>query len=162
MGKRGGVFVATRAAIEQRNAEMVCRYEAGESLASIGVAFDLTRERVRQIVQRSGAAMPLEYKCAAKGCFTSPRAPRQYCHDHQTRLERFSDPLGTKTLLRDQHGTVPSYAAGCSCPLCRKAEADRRREYDHRDARRVAALRRGTHDSPLGSRDWRMDDPKSE
>jgi hypothetical protein len=133
MGKRGGIFVAARAAIEQRNDELLRRYKAGESLASIGVAVDLTRERVRQIVQRSGAAMPLEYKCAVKECSTSPRAPRRYCFAHQLRLERYGDPLGSRPLLREQHGTIACYhGGGCRCDRCRRAEGDRRREYEQR------------------------------
>ena len=133
MGKRGGVFASARPGIEQRNAEMVRRYQAGENLASIGASLGFTRERVRQIVKQSGAHMPSEYTCAVKECETSPRAPRQYCYAHQLRFELYGDPLGSKPLLREQHGTVACYQdGGCSCDLCRKAETDRQREYEHR------------------------------
>jgi hypothetical protein len=132
MGKRGGVFAGARPGIEQRNAEIVRRYKAGENLASIGASLGFTRERVRQIVKQSGARMPWEYRCAVKDCETSPRAPRRYCYAHQRRLDFYGDPLGIRPLLREQHGTAASYQDGCNCDLCRKAETDRRREYEHR------------------------------
>jgi hypothetical protein len=132
MGKRGRVFAAARPRIEQRNAEMLRGYRAGENLASIGASLGFTRERVRQIVKQSGARMQWEYKCAVKECYRSPRAPRRYCYAHQRRLELYGDALGSKRLLREQHGTVACYQDGCSCDLCRKAETDRRREYEHR------------------------------
>jgi Sigma-70, region 4 len=96
MGKRGGVFAASRPGIEQRNVEMLRRYKAGENLANIGVIFGVTRERVRQIVKQSGAHMPWEYTCAVEDCETSPRAPRRYCYAHQRRLELYDDPLGSR------------------------------------------------------------------
>jgi integrase len=88
MGKRGSRFAAQLQGIEQRNAEIVGRYKAGEELASIGVDLDLTRERVRQIVRSAGARMPREYKCAVADCFKSPRAPQRYCFANQRRLDR--------------------------------------------------------------------------
>jgi hypothetical protein len=87
MGKQRKPFAAELPGIELRNAEIVCRYKAGEGLASIGVDLELTRERVRQIVRSSGARMPREYKCAVADCFTAPRSPQRYCHPHQHRLE---------------------------------------------------------------------------
>lgn len=133
MGRRGSPFAAERAGIERRDVEIVRRYTAGEELASIGVDLDLTRERIRQIVRASGARMPWEYKCAVKACDTSPRTPNRYCYAHQLRFERFGDPLGAKLLLMNQHGTLASYKRGrCSCELCRKRNADRVREYQHR------------------------------
>jgi Sigma-70, region 4 len=132
MGKRGGAFAAVRPAIEQRNTEMIRRYEAGENLASIGASLGFTRERVRQIVKQSGAHMPREYTCAVKDCETSPRAPRQYCYAHQRRLELYGDPLASRPLLREEHGTIACYMDGCSCDPCRKAETNRRREYEYR------------------------------
>jgi Sigma-70, region 4 len=131
-GKRGDAFTAARPGIEQRNAEMLRRYKAGENLASIGSSLGFTRERVRQIVKQSGACMPWEYRCAVKDCETSPRSPRRYCYAHQRRVELYGDPLGSKPLLREQHGTIASYMGGCSCDPCRKAERGRRREYEHR------------------------------
>jgi hypothetical protein len=131
MGKQGRPFAAELPGIERRNAEMVRRYKAGENFASIGASLGFTRERVRQVVKQSGAYMPWEYECAVEGCSTSPRAPRRYCSSHQRRLELHGDPLGSKPLLREQHGTVACYQDGCSCDLCRRAEADRRLEYAH-------------------------------
>jgi len=52
----------------QRDAEMLSRYEAGETLTSIGASLGLTRERVRQIVKRSGAEMPRKRRCAVADC----------------------------------------------------------------------------------------------
>lgn len=46
MGKRGSPFATELPRIEQRNAEIVRRYKAGEDLAGIGVDLDLTRERI--------------------------------------------------------------------------------------------------------------------
>jgi hypothetical protein len=133
MAKRGRLPATAPVGLDRRNAEMLRRYEAGETLASIGVGLGFTRERVRQIVRQSGAPMPREYKCAVKACNTSPRSPHRYCQSHQRRLERYGDPLGTKPLLMDQHGTLACYKRGrCSCDLCRKANADRAREYEHR------------------------------
>jgi hypothetical protein len=118
---------------ERRDAWVVRRYAAGETLAGIGAAVGLTRERIRQIVKASGAPMPWDYKCAAKGCDTSPRMPNPYCSFHQVRFERFGDPLGSKPRLMDQHGTLASYKSGrCSCDLCRRRNAERVREYNHR------------------------------
>jgi len=86
---------------QQRNAEMVRRYEAGETLESIGASLGLTRERVRQIVRLSGAEMPRETTCAVGGCYTAPRRPRIYCYAHQLRFELFSaTPLAPRRLLR--------------------------------------------------------------
>jgi hypothetical protein len=96
MGKQGSPFAAELPGLEQRNAEIVRRYKAGEELASIGVSLDLMRERIRQIVRNAGARMPREYKCAVPDCFTSPRSPGRYCFAHQRRLDRFGDPLGTR------------------------------------------------------------------
>jgi hypothetical protein len=132
MGKRGGVFAEARPGIEQRNAEMLRRYEAGENLTCIGASLGFTRERVRQIVKQSGAHMPWEYTCAVEGCSTSPRSPRRYCYRHQRRLELYGNPLGTRSLRREQHGTIACYQGGCSCDLCRRAEADRQLAYQHR------------------------------
>jgi DNA-directed RNA polymerase sigma subunit (sigma70/sigma32) len=55
MGRQGSPFAAELPRLEQRNAEIVRRYRAGEELASIGVDLDLTRERIRQIVRSAGA-----------------------------------------------------------------------------------------------------------
>ena len=44
--------------VEERNAEIVRRYEIGETLASIGLSRGLTRERVRQIVKLAGGSRP--------------------------------------------------------------------------------------------------------
>ena len=38
----------------KRNAEIVARYEAGETGASIPQAFDISEQRVNQIVRRQG------------------------------------------------------------------------------------------------------------
>lgn len=112
---------------------MVRCYKAGESLASIGASLGFTRERVRQVLKQSSAHMPWEYKCAVDGCFTSPRTPMRYYHSHQRRLERYGDPLGVRQLLLHQHGTVSCYRdRGCRCDVCHKANADRRRAYEHR------------------------------
>jgi hypothetical protein len=130
---RGHHTVERLAANALRDFEVLQRYEAGETLAGIGAAVGLTRERIRQIVKASGAPMPWDYKCAVKGCDTSPRTPNLYCSFHQVRFERFGDPLGNMPRLMDQHGTLASYKRGrCSCELCRKRNADRVREYQHR------------------------------
>jgi len=116
-----------------RNAEVVRRYEAGETLANIGAGIGLTRERIRQIVQASGAPMPLDYKCAVQDCSTAPRSPNRYCAAHQHRFERFGDPLGSRPPRREQHGTRACYREGrCRCDRCRKHNAERVREYQHR------------------------------
>jgi hypothetical protein len=122
--------------VEERNAEIVRRYQTGETLASIGSSRGLTRERVRQIVKLAGARMPRAYKCAVEECHTAPRLPRIYCHAHQVRFELFGDPLGSSPvvpLLPAEHGTRTRYReGGCRCDLCRKASADQRREHFHR------------------------------
>ncbi|MET3662477.1 sigma factor-like helix-turn-helix DNA-binding protein [Aquamicrobium ahrensii] len=41
-----------------READMLRRHEAGETLKSIADTYGLTRERVRQIVKRAGGIMP--------------------------------------------------------------------------------------------------------
>ncbi|MGO4490475.1 ADP-ribosylglycohydrolase family protein [Arthrobacter sp. 2YAF22_2] len=41
---------------QQRNADMVDRYSAGETLDAIGKSYGLTRERVRQIIKKVGGA----------------------------------------------------------------------------------------------------------
>jgi hypothetical protein len=119
----------------RRDAEMRRRYEAGETLTSIGAGLGLSRERVRQIVKRSGAVMPRSRVCAAGECHKVSSWPRSYCHDHQIRIELYGDPLGRRPavhLLRE-HGTYASYRhGGCRCDLCRKASADKRREQYHR------------------------------
>jgi hypothetical protein len=116
-----------------RDLEVVRRYEAGEALAGIGAAMGLTRERIRQIVKASRAAMPSDYVYAAPDCSTAPRSPNRFCYPHERRFERFGDPLGSKPRVMDQHGTLASYKRGrCSCELCRKCYAERVREYQHR------------------------------
>lgn len=115
---------------------MLRRCEAGETLTSIGASFRLTRERVRQIVKRSGADMPRSRRCAVADCDKLPCWPRRFCHDHQLRFERYGDPLGTlpaASLLREQHGTYACYRdGGCRCDLCRQTSARKRREQFHR------------------------------
>ena len=133
MGRQRGHYLAEYPGLARRDGEIVSRYEAGENLASIGAALDLTKERIRQIVRSSGARMPREYRCAVKDCYTSPRSPGRYCSAHQRRLDRYGDPLWVIPRLMDQHGTVACYKAGrCRCDLCRKANADQRLEYIHR------------------------------
>jgi len=111
-GFRGHHTAEQLAANARRDIEVLRRYEAGETLAGIGVVIGLSRERIRQIVRASGVAMPWDYKCAVTGCETSPRTPNQYCQSHQRRFERYGDPLGTKPRLMDQHGTLASYKGG--------------------------------------------------
>lgn len=41
---------------EERDAAMVARYAAGETLDAIGQSFGITRERVRQIIAKVGGA----------------------------------------------------------------------------------------------------------
>jgi hypothetical protein len=122
--------------LSRRDSEMLRRYEAGETLARIGASLGLSRERVRQVVKRSGAEMPRSRKCAAAGCDKLPDWPRSYCHNHQDRFELYGDPLGTgpaATLLVREHGTHASYRqGGCRCDVCRKASAEKRREQFHR------------------------------
>jgi hypothetical protein len=92
------------------------RYAAGETL-----------------VKASGCPMPWEYTCAVTACNTSPRTPNRYCQFHQRRFQRFGDPLGTKPLLMNQHGTVAGYQRRrCRCDLCRQSNAAQRLEYVHR------------------------------
>jgi hypothetical protein len=116
-----------------RDTEVLRRYQAGETLASVGADVGLTRERIRQIVKASGAPMPWDYRGAVKACNTSPRTPNSYCQVHQRRFERFGDPLGSKPLLTNQHGTLACSKRGRGrCDLCRRRSADARREYMHR------------------------------
>jgi hypothetical protein len=132
-GFRGHHSAEQLAANARRDVEVLRRYEAGETLAGIGAVVGLTRERVRQIVRASGAPMPWDYKCAVSSCERSPRTPNRYCQSHQRRFERYGDPLGTKPRLMDQHGTLASYKGGrCRCELCRRRNAERVLEYQHR------------------------------
>lgn len=96
-GRRTAVQAQT---VAVRDLEVLRRYEAGETLASIGAAIGLTRERIRQLVKASGVAMPWDYKCAVKDCQASPRTPHAYCQAHRRRFERYGDPLGTKPLQK--------------------------------------------------------------
>ncbi|MDQ0260448.1 hypothetical protein J2W20_002352 [Sinomonas atrocyanea] len=48
--------IAAELTFQQRNAQMVERYAAGETLESIGASSGVTRERVRQIVAKLGGA----------------------------------------------------------------------------------------------------------
>ncbi len=121
------------ATAELRNLAIVGRYEAGELLAAIGADLGYTREWVRQIVDRSGALMPLECKCAVVGCAIAPRSAKTYCYRHRIRFERYGDPARSRRSARLKHGTVARYRnEGCRCDRCRKASADQRREYLHR------------------------------
>lgn len=150
-GVRGHHTAAQAKLDALRDTGVVRRYQAGETLASVGAALGLTRERIRQIVKASGAPMPWDYRCAVKACNTSPRTPNRYCSAHQRRFERFSDPLGTKPLLTNQHGTLASYKrGGCRCDLCRQRNAERDREYQHRlhpEMRRYEPRQRSTASS---------------
>jgi hypothetical protein len=122
-------------ALERRDAAIVRRYEAGETLAAIGVSLGLTRDRIRQIVKASGAVMPRDYKCAVRDCSTAPPWPHVYCQHHLSRFEKYGDPLGNRPvdpLLGKRHGTLNCYHYwGCRCALCRGANADRVREHRH-------------------------------
>jgi hypothetical protein len=132
-GFRGHHTAEQLAENARRDIEVLHRYEAGETLAGIGAVIGLSRERVRQIVRASGVAMPWDSKCAVRACKTAPRTPNRYCQLHQRRFERYGDPLGTRPRLMDQHGTLASYKGGrCSCDLCRRRNAERVREYQHR------------------------------
>ena len=72
--------------------------------------------------------MPPDFKCAVRDCDTTSRSPNRSCHAHQRSLKLFGDPVGTRRLFRDQHGTVTSDEdGGCRSDLCREAETDRRR-----------------------------------
>jgi hypothetical protein len=145
MGRQRGHYAAEFPELARRDAEIVRRYEAGETLASIGADVDLTRERIRQIVKASGLPMPWDYKCAVTGCKTSPRTPNAYCQEHQRRFERYGDPLGSKPHLMDQHGTLACYAAGrCRCELCRRSNAKRVLEHKHRMNPEMRYRLRGT------------------
>jgi hypothetical protein len=117
----------------QRDAAIVRRYQGGESLAGIGATIGLSRAHVQQIVRGSGARMRWEYKCAVVDCLAAPRSPNRCCHTHLRRIKLYGDPVGSKPLLRERHGTRACYQeGGCRCDLCRKAVAERRRAYDHR------------------------------
>ena len=72
----------------RRNAEILFRYEQGESLTSIGISVGVTRERIRQIVRRFGVLMPMDVTCAASNCPTVPRGRKVYCRQHQDCLDR--------------------------------------------------------------------------
>jgi hypothetical protein len=85
MGDRGSPFAVDLPGIERRDAEIVRRYEAGEKLAGIGTALDLAWERVRQI-RSSLSRMPLEFRCAVKGCNTALQSPNRYCYSRQRDL----------------------------------------------------------------------------
>jgi hypothetical protein len=116
-----------------RNAAILRRYQDGENMARIGASLGLTRDRVRQIVKASGADMPQDYVCAVEACDTAPHWPNSYCCMHQKRFERYGDPTGTRSLLKDQHGTYACYSLSrCKCDPCRRANAEQKREREHR------------------------------
>jgi hypothetical protein len=129
----GGVGIRGPSGVERRDAAILAAYQAGETLASIGSTFGLSRERVRQIVKASGAPMPSELRCAMPNCERMPRAPNTYCYLHRMRPKSDAGSASKPPLLKDEHGTYASYRdRRCRCDLCRKASADRRRAQFHR------------------------------
>lgn len=118
--------------IQRRNAAMLRRYEAGETLTSIGEAYGLTRERLRQIVKSTGVSMPRDTRrmCDVSGC-GRPHNSRGYCELHSRRLQIYGsvDLPPTPTLA---HGTTAKYRGGCRCADCTGANRVEARARAHR------------------------------
>lgn len=117
-----------RADQTERNAAIVVAYVGGTPSADLARRFGVSRERVRQVLLKSGCVLPGERKCSVEGCAIAPRYPRLACASHS---KTSKEP---RVLVRNQHGTFESYQRrGCHCALCR--DAARARADDQRQKR---------------------------
>jgi hypothetical protein len=100
----------------ERNAALIEMYTADPTVTLQQVAdrFKISRERVRQIVVEHG--IPTRYR------------PDRPFSDYEYRRFFNAVAVVARCRARDMHGTVSRYGKGCSCELCRQANATRHAE----------------------------------
>lgn len=79
-----------RTAADKRDAEILTRYHAGESMAAIGMSYGLTRQRVQQIVARRGGGRPRRARELDPEVLERRRAEREQLR------QRFHDLVGRR------------------------------------------------------------------
>jgi hypothetical protein len=111
---------------------MLRRSSAGETLTSIGQAYGLTRERVRQIVKVTGVSMPHDSPrvCDVGGC-GRPHSSHGNC-DLQERRVRTHGSVDLPAAVTAAHGTMARYRGGCRCAECTGANRVEARARAHR------------------------------
>lgn len=92
-------------AFEQRDAAILEAYEGGEPLAGIAKKWDLSRERVRQIVKAAGATMPRQGRQARADAAVMDVLGGASTHD--AAKKHGVSPAYLRKRMKDQHGTTP-------------------------------------------------------
>lgn len=92
-------------AFEQRDAAILESYEGGEALADIAKRWDLSRERVRQIVKAAGATMPRQNQQAQIDA--AIQAIFEGAKILDAAREHGAAPATIRKHMVDQHGVTP-------------------------------------------------------
>lgn len=101
----------------ERNQEIVSMFNSGNevTLQQIGDKYNISRERVRQILRENNVSGGDNMKSRIQ-------------EKELKLLEKRASHMEARA-LRQSHGTARRYAMGCRCDECRKANTDRCKKY---------------------------------